>query len=65
MELGCGSGAIGLALSKYFADQSINFHAQMIDIDPTAVSLSLFNLKKNNLENQNISIQHGDMIKLM
>jgi 16S rRNA G1207 methylase RsmC len=49
LEFGCGSGAIGLALSKYFSDKNISFMAEMIDIDQRAVELSMLNMKKNRL----------------
>ncbi len=48
LDLGCGSGFIGIALKKYFP----NLDIIQSDISKSAIKQTLINMKINNLQNQ-------------
>lgn len=57
LDLGCGSGFIGLGIKKYFHD---NVKVYQSDINLEAIEQTKINQKKNNLETNLI---HSDMFK--
>lgn len=58
-DIGCGSGAIGLSLSKARADLKVT----LSDISPKALSLTRINLRKNGLKKSNLEIRRSSLIK--
>lgn len=59
LDIGCGSGAIGLSVSKARPDLIVT----LSDISPKALSLSKINSVRNALQNQNISFRRSNLIK--
>lgn len=59
LDIGCGSGAIGLSLVKARPDLTVT----LSDISPKALSLSKINSVRNALKNHNISFRRSNLIK--
>lgn len=57
LDIGCGSGILSIAAARLGSERVVG-----IDIDETAVKVSLENVDKNNLSDR-IHILHGDLIK--
>ncbi|MBS3128868.1 class I SAM-dependent methyltransferase [Candidatus Woesearchaeota archaeon] len=55
LDLGCGYGAVGIALAKAFPEKEV----LMNDVNERAVFLCQKNIKKNNLENAKVVISDG------
>lgn len=58
MDLGCGSGILGIAAAKLGAGKVTE-----VDIDPSAVNIARENFALNGIEGGNVSFLVGDLVK--